>query len=87
MWMFSSQTAEKTKKEYYEIVEMFEENDIEEYMLNLSNGALQYKIKSDGEDKTYKYTVPNVSLFIDDVHNIAKANDVKYNYDAKNTRK
>ena len=85
MWMFSSQTAEKTKKEYYEIVEMFEENDIEEYMLNLSNGALQYKIKSDGEDKTYRYTVPNVSLFIDDVHNIAKTNNVKYNYDAGRT--
>ena len=85
MWMFSSQTAEKTKKEYYEIVEMFEENDIEEYILNLSNGALQYKIKSDGEDKTYKYTVPNVSLFIDDVHDIAKKNDVKYNYDAGRT--
>ncbi len=85
MWMFSAQNDEKEKKEYYEIVQMFEENDIEEYMLNLSSGMLQYDIKSDGEEKTYKYTVPNVSLFIDDVHETAKANGVKYNYDAGRT--
>lgn len=85
MMMFSSQNSEKAKKEYYEIVRMFEENDVEEYMLNLSSGVLQYDIKSDGEDKTFKYNVPNVSLFIDDVHDIAKENGVKYNYNAGRT--
>ena len=82
MWMFSSQTTERTKKEYYEIVQLFEDDDIEEYMLNLSSGVLQYDLKSDGEKKVYKYTVPNVSLFIDDIHETAKSNNVKYNYDA-----
>ena len=86
MWMFSSQSSDKnTKKEYYEIIQMFEDNDIEEYTLNLSSGVLQYEIKSDGADKTYRYTVPNVSLFIDDIHDVAKANGVKYNYDAGRT--
>ena len=85
MWMFSSQNNERTKKEYYEIIQLFEENDIEEYVLNLSSGVLQYDMKSDGEDKVYKYTVPNVSLFLDDIHDIAKENGVKYNYDAGRT--
>ena len=85
MWMFSSQNNERTKKEYYEIIQMFEENDIEEYVLNFSSGVLQYDMKSDGEEKVYKYTVPNVSLFIDDIHEIAKENGVKYNYDAGRT--
>ena len=85
MWMFSSQNNERTKKEYYEIIQLFEENDIEEYVLNLSSGVLQYDIKSDGEAKVYKYTVPNVSLFLDDIHDVAKANGVKYNYDAGRT--
>lgn len=85
MWMFSSQSSENAKKEYYEIVQMFEKDDIEEYTLNLSSGVLQYEIKSDGADKTYRYTVPNVSLFIDDVHETAKNNGVKYNYDAGRT--
>ncbi len=81
MWMFSSGSKTTSeKKEYYQIVQMFEADDIEEYKLNLSSGTLVYKLKSDG--KSYKYTVPNVNLFIDDVHKTAKANNVKYNYDA-----
>ncbi|MBR5233653.1 MAG: ATP-dependent zinc metalloprotease FtsH [Clostridia bacterium] len=82
MFMFSSPAKQNTKKVYFEIVEMFESNDIEEYTLNLSNGILKYKLKSDGKDTVYQYTVPNVSLFIDDVHKIAKENDVEYNYNA-----
>ena len=85
MWMFSSQNNERTKKEYYEIIQLCDENDIEEYVLNLSSGVLQYDLKSDGEAKVYKYTVPNVSLFLDDIHDVAKANGVKYNYDAGRT--
>ncbi len=85
MFMFSSPSTQNTKKQYFEIVEMFEINDIEEYNLNLSNGTLKYKLKSDGKDTTYQYTVPNVSLFIDDVHKIAKENNVEYNYNAGKT--
>lgn len=80
MWMFSSSSTSSSKKEYYEIVQMFEDNDVEEYDLNLSSGNLTYKLKSDG--KSYKYSVPNVSLFLEDVHETAKSNNVKYNYDA-----
>lgn len=85
MWMFTANSDKETEKEYYQIVAMFEDNDIEEYELNLSNGTLVYKLKSDGKDIAYKYTVPNVQLFVDDVHEIAKANGVKYNYDAGRT--
>ncbi len=85
MFMFSSPAKQNAKKEYFEIVEMFESNDIEEYNLNLSNGILRYMLKSDGNDTVYQYTVPNVSLFIDDVHDIAKTNAVKYNYNAGKT--
>ena len=85
MWMFSGQTSQKTKKEYYEIIQMFEENNIEEYSLNLSSGVLQYQLKGDEKDTVYKYTVPNVSLFLDDIHDVAKENAVKYNYIAGKT--
>lgn len=59
-------TATQTKTEYYQIVDMFQNNQVVEYSLNLSSGALEYKKVND--DTTYKYTVPNVSLFVDDVH-------------------
>ncbi len=51
---------------YYDVVEMFTNNEIEEYTLNLGSGVLEYK-KRDGEQK-YKYTVPNINLFNQDVH-------------------
>ncbi|MBP3327451.1 MAG: ATP-dependent zinc metalloprotease FtsH [Clostridia bacterium] len=57
---------DKQKPEYYEIVSLFDEGKVTEYNLNLSSGALTYKIK--GEDKEKSFTVPNVSLFIEDVH-------------------
>ena len=83
MWMFSSTSTQSAKKEYYEVVQMFEDNEIEEYNLNLSSGTLVYVLKSDG--KSYKYTVPNVNLFLEDVHETAKENDVKFDYDAGET--
>ncbi len=85
MWLFTANSNKSTEKEYYQIVKMFEDNDIEEYELNLSSGSLVYKLKSDNKDVSYKYTVPNVQLFVDDVHDLAKANGVKYNYDAGRT--
>ena len=59
-------TQTKKKTEYYEVVNMFENHMVTEYKLNLSSGALEYKVKDD--ETTYKYTVPNVSLFVDDIH-------------------
>ena len=62
-----AQTQKSEKKRYYEIVSLFNEGKVSEYNLNLSSGALSYKIKGD-ENKVYTFTVPNVNLFVDDVH-------------------
>ena len=62
---FNSESAAKVT--YYDVVEMFENNEIAEYNLNLSSGVLEYK-KRDEPDKKYKYTVPNISIFYDDIH-------------------
>ena len=35
----------KEKPEYYEIVALFDENKIDEYRLNMSNGALTYHLR------------------------------------------
>ena len=59
-------TQTKEKLEYYQVVSLFDEFQVTEYNLNLSSGALTYKVKDDPAVKTY--TVPNVNLFIEDVH-------------------
>ncbi len=67
----------KEKLEYYEVVSQFEEFNVTEYNLNLSSGALTYKLKGDEKEKSY--TVPSVSMFIDDVHD----DIMKYNSEHK----
>ena len=44
-------TQDKEKPEYYEIVSLFDEGKVTEYNLNLSSGALVYKIKGEEKEK------------------------------------
>ena len=71
---------------YSEIVEMIKSNEVSELELNLYSGELTYKKRDDG--KIYRYTVPNSSLFIEDINEdvwkIKEANkgtdlDIAYN--------
>ncbi len=55
------------KLEYYEVVQLFDEHKVEEYTLNMSSGALKFKVK--GENKVRSYSIPNVSIFQEDIHN------------------
>ena len=61
------QQPREEKTEYYQIVSLFDQNKVTEYSLNMSSGTLEYKTTDSGEE-TLEYTVPNVSLFIQDVH-------------------
>lgn len=60
-------SQKKQKTEYYEIVQHFDEQKIHEYNLNLNSGALEYYL--DGEELPKEFMVPNVNMFIDDIHN------------------
>ena len=52
--------------QYYEVLEYFDNQQVVDADLNMNSGALTFKLK--GDDTQYKYTVPNVNLFINDVH-------------------
>ncbi len=82
--VYTSDTPRKTKHEYYQVVEYFDSGKVTEYELNIGTGALDFKL-SDG--KSIKYTVPNVNLFLEDVHDsVVEYNrenpkkPIKYNY-------
>ena len=81
---YTSDTPKKSKLKYYQVVEYFDSGKVTEYELNIGTGALDFTL-SDG--KSTKYTVPNVNLFIDDIHdtviNYNRENPdkpIKYNY-------
>ncbi len=69
-------TKKSEEKKYYQIVQMFQNNEVSEYTLNLYSGELKYKLR--GDDKAiYRYSVPNVSLFQNDVHKSVIENNIK----------
>ena len=61
-----SRRGESDKADYYEVVQYFEQGKVSEYTLNLSNGKLVYVLT--GEKEVKEYSVPNVSMFINDIH-------------------
>ena len=63
-WYLSTNTTDRV--EYYDIVKYFDEGKVTEYSLNLRSGKLTYVLE--GEKEKRIYTVPNVNLFIKDVH-------------------
>ncbi len=62
---YSGSSAGNKKIQYYQVVEYFENNQVTEYELNIGSGSLKYKLK---DGTTTKYTVPNVSMFVEDIH-------------------
>ncbi|MBO5333774.1 MAG: ATP-dependent zinc metalloprotease FtsH [Clostridia bacterium] len=77
----------KKELQYYQIVEYFDKGQVTEYTVNINSGAMTYKLKDD--TKEYEYSIPNVNLFVEDVHHMVrehnKANPdapIKCNYEA-----
>ncbi len=89
VFFFSTDNSDRKKTTYYDIVEMFRNNEIASYILNYSNGKLEYTTKDDPQTK-HAYSVPSVSLFVNDVHtyvveyneNNGTDEDILYDYEA-----
>lgn len=68
LYALGNLTGSNTDTKYSTIMEHFDNLEISEYELDLGSGKLSYKLKSEGKDgKVNKYTVPNVSIFINEV--------------------
>ena len=87
IFLFSAQSKNTTAKNYSEIVNLFRNNQVTQYELDLSSGNLTYKLVGDGENTVNRYTVPSVSYFLDDIsdyvndYNDANPdNQIVYNY-------
>ena len=85
----TSDTANNSKLEYYQVIELFDKGEVVEYELNIGSGNLTFKLK---DGTSGKYSVPNVSLFVDDIHEAVveynRANPkapIKYNYVSGNS--
>ena len=86
IFLLSYQNKNTVTTNYSEIVNLFRNDKVESFELDLSTGELNYKLRDD--DKTVnKYNVPSVSYFIDDISEyVDRYNDshqdtqITYNY-------
>ena len=75
--MFTMNKEEEVKPKYYEILQLFENSEVESYTLDLGTGDLTLvKKPEEGKDKgeTIEYLVPNVSVFLSDIDIINEKN-------------
>ncbi len=69
--MFSFDRQTETK--YSEIVDMFYNNEISDFDLNLYTGELKYVLREDG--KAYKYTVADPGILYNDINDFVMQNN------------
>lgn len=74
MLQMSATPGERTR--YSQVISEFDNYNVLGYTLDLGSGELQYTLKSDSTKK-YKYSVPNVSLFLQDTQGYRKAYNEK----------
>ncbi len=91
MFFSFNSSSRQTSDDYYEVISYFDQGQVTEYSLNLSSGRLVYVLE--GEEEPRSYTVPNVELFVNDVHDSVHEynkenpdNPIKQNYIAGSSR-
>ena len=82
VYMLTSMSTKSSDKKYSEIMEQFDSLNVSQFELDLGSGQLKYKLK--GEDKVYSYTVPNVSLFANEVIGGEDAENYRKKYNTEN---
>ncbi|MGN1120204.1 MAG: ATP-dependent zinc metalloprotease FtsH, partial [Oscillospiraceae bacterium] len=71
-------SSQRDTPTYSEVIRQFDELNVTEYTLDLGSGALTYKTKDSADQK--KYTVPNVSIFLNDINSGYDENGHMANY-------
>ena len=85
--MYATKSTKEVETQYYQVVNYFDTDKVEEFSLNLGSRVLDFKLK--GEKTPRKYTVPNVSVFLEDVNEVVREHNknaaseeqmIKYQY-------
>lgn len=67
VFIFPQITESGKKTQYSDVIKYFDDYKVSSYTLDLGSGELEFTIE--GEEKPSQYTVPNVSVFLDDTEN------------------
>lgn len=82
----------KDEMKYSEVVALFKSNQVQDFEVNLTTGAMEYKT-FDEPEKIVKYNVKSVSIFLDDIRDSINAYNeenpdkpITFNYKVTNSR-
>lgn len=86
-FIFSRISGQNSKYIYSDIIKYFDNYQVTDYTLDLGSGELNMKVKNDGREEKIVYSVPNVSIFLEDTKDYRKEYlqknpnaDLKINY-------
>lgn len=85
VYMLTKFSANNDHTNYSEVMAKFDNLEVSKFELDLGSGELKYWLKDD-KKKSYNYTVPNVSLFADEVLGGEDAQNYRKKYDEKNPK-
>lgn len=91
VWMFLSGSQVKNDMVYSDYVSLFREEKVEEFEFNLTSGIIAIRLKPEfrtdvdgngqvNDQDILSYTVPNISLFVNDIEPYVAGKVAKYNY-------
>ena len=72
-----SRMSGTTQVKYYEIVNLFKEDEISDFTLNMYSGELAYQKRGES-NRVYKYNVASPSYLLNDIDEYLDKNDIKY---------
>lgn len=82
VYFLTSMSSNNTSTKYSEIMGYFDKLEVSEFELDLGSGKMKYKLKDNSEIKSY--TVPNVSIFAQEVLGGEDAENYRKKYNEAN---
>lgn len=84
VFMLTNMSSGNSDKKYSEIMNSFDNLEVSKFELDLGSGQLKYELNTDEEEgKAHSYTVPNVSIFVNEVLGGNDAESYRKLYNAK----
>lgn len=82
VYFLTSMSSNNTSTKYSEIMGYFDKLEVSEFELDLGSGKMKYKLKDNNEVKSY--TVPNVSIFAQEILGGEDAENYRKKYNEAN---
>ena len=83
VYMLTKMSSNDTDLQYSEFIGYFDNLEVSEFTLDLGSGKMTYKLNTESGDEKHNYTVPNVSIFVQEVLGGDRAETYRQRYNEK----